>query len=407
MKKKYIENTNKMSFRIRTQNNIIYNSFTPLPSPSFDSEVLTNANGTYIWSYPQYYLDGNDMFPQNTVDISSIVVGSVSSSNKYFGGSLAPNGNIYCAPGDVSNVLIINPYTNTFDRTTLSGITNSNYPVIGTNLSDKWTGSVTFRNNIYMVPQSAKCMLNVNTTNNTFSFIDISSLANVTYNWYGAVLSANSNVYGIPHENSKVLRYDFSNNVASAIDISGTPGGTYKYACGVLAPNGNIYGIPLEATSILVINPVTNTARCDIPGLTGLSSGSKWLGGALAPNGKIYCAPYNSTQVLVIDPSNNTYSLLAPTFAGNEKWNSAVLAPNGKIYCVPHRSTQMLVIDPTTDTTSLIPGVNSVNYAWTGGVLAPNNKIYMIPGFTTNAAIVKTGLSTLTPWMMAPQYNKY
>lgn len=403
-----------MSFRINTPGNLIYNNTSqPLPSPSFDSAVLTSVNGTLSWTYPQYYLKGSNMFPQNTVDTSSIIISDASSARiKYFGGVLAPNGNIYCTLGssiDASNVLIINPYTNTVDRTSIRGITSSNYPVIGNaSANDLWSGSVVYKNNVYMIPQTAKAIFNINTINNNFNFIDIGSLANVTYNWYGCVLSQNSNIYGIPHENTKVLKFDPSSNTASTIDISGTPGGTYKYAGGVLASNGNIYGVPHDASNILVINTLTNTARCDVSGLTGVgTSTGKWLGGVLAPNGKIYCVPFTSSNVLVIDPSNNTTSTIATGNASINKWNGGVLATNGKIYCSAHRATSILVIDPVTDTVSTITGVSNINDAYTGGVLASNNKIYMIPGTSSSVGITKTGLPSLSPWMIAPEFNKY
>jgi len=404
-----------MSFRIYTPNTLIYNNnLSPFPTPSFDSEVLTNTNGNLVWTYPQYYLKGSDMFPQNTVDLSSIILSNASTATlKYFGGVLAPNGNIYCTLGsstDASNVLIINPYTNTVDRTSIRGITFSNYPQIGNvSATDLWSGSVAYKNNVYMIPQAAKAILNINTVNNTFNFIEISSnIADVSYNWYGCVLGQNSNIYGVPHGNTKVLRFDPSSNIVSSIDISGTPGGAYRYAGGALAPNGNIYCAPHDASNILVINTLTNTSRCDISGLTGVgTTAGKWVGAVLAPNGKIYCVPFASSNVLVIDTSNNITSTIATGVAGTNRWAGGVLATNGKIYCIPHRATQILVIDPVTDTVSTIAGVNSNNDYYAGGVLAPNNKIYMIPARSPNIGIVKTGIPSSTPWMMAPEFNKY
>jgi len=70
-------------------------------------------------------------FPENTVDTTTIS-GLSASAVKWWGGALADNDKIYCAPRHADSVLIIDTNTNTADTTTI--------PVsVATN---KWLGCV-------------------------------------------------------------------------------------------------------------------------------------------------------------------------------------------------------------------------------------------------------------------------
>ena len=378
------------------------------PPGATDTLLLTNVNGTNSWSYPGYNLKGANFIPSNTVDASSIII-PVGTSNKYIGSALSPAGLIYNIPGSATNVGIVNPYTNTIDTTTISNITPSSYPVIGNQTTDKWSGGVMYQGNLYCVPQASKAILRVNTINNSLSFIDISNVANVAYNYFGAVLSNNNIIYGIPHENTNVLRFNPVTNDVSSLSITGLQTTTTYYAGGVLAPNGLIYGIPFDASSCLVIDTSNNTARADVSGLGNLGlGGGKWLGGVLGQDGKIYGIPFSSNNILVIDPSSNTTSLIASGLTGGNKFYGGTLGMDGKIYCTPHRSTSMLVIDTTRNPVvlSTIPNVNNTNDRWSGSTLSPNGKIYMTTGTSTGFGIVKTSLPSVPSWMLAPQFNK-
>jgi len=396
-----------MSLRINRPHPIIVPANpTPLPGGAQNSQVLTNINGQNVWTYPQYWIQGKNFIPSRTVDVSSVQQFELSATGKYLGASLSNRGFIYCFPDNSNNVMIINPYTNQVDTTTISNITNARYPVLQSD-AYKFAGGVTYNNNIYSVPQRAKAVMNINTLNNTVSFIDVSNFANVTDNWLGAVLSPNGIIYGINHQNTSVLRIDPSTNAVSTINISGLAGSANYYAGGVLAPNGNIYGVPFNATSVLVIDTSNNTARANIAGLTGLTGTEKWLGGVLGPNGRIYCIPFDSPNCLVIDTSSNTTSNIAVP-AGNNQWYGGVLGLDGFIYGIPHRSSSVLRINPFNNTANVtdISGVNTINDRWAGGVLAPNGKIYMVMSNSPNVGIIKTDLPTQEPWMTAPEYNK-
>ena len=379
--------------------------------PSYSTQVLFNGN---YWSYPQSYIKPSNFTPANSFDISAISSDfALTASLKYAGSVLNSKGLIYSIPSAATNVYILNTYTNRIDLSSISNLTFSNYPVIGNvSAEDKWTGGVLFNDNMYAIPQASKAILKVNTNTNQFSFIDISNLATVSYNWVGGVLAPDSRIYGIPHNINKVLRINTANDTAINIDISGgTPGASPYYYGGVLAPNGRIYGIPFGATAVLVIDPVAGTSQTDIAGLTGLPAGNKWAGGVLAPNGNIYCVPYDSNNVLVINTNTNTTSTFSVTgLTGSNKYAGGVLGLDGKIYCSPNSATSVLVIDPVTNTGTITSISNLPSgglYKWAaGGVLAPNGKIYLTPGTSTRIGVIKTSLPTQEPWMLAPEFNK-
>jgi hypothetical protein len=386
---------------------VISSAPTPLPGGAQDTQVLTNINGQNIWSYPQYWIQGKNFIPSRTVDVSSIQ--QFDSTYKYSCAVLSNKGFIYCLPDTCNNVLIVNPYTNQVDNTTISNINLSTYPVIK-NTDNMIAGAVTYNNNIYGIPLTSKAVMKVNTNTNTLSFIDVSNLADTAYNWYGGALSSNGLIYGMNYNNTKILRIDPLTDIVTKIDISGLAGSPPYYVGGVLAPNGRIYGVPHGASSVVVVNPETNTAIADISGLTGLGSGgSKWAGGVLAPNGKIYCMPFFSNNVLVIDTSSNTTSTIATGVSGQYKWAGGVLGLDGNIYGIPQKATSVLIIDPNTNTlnTTTITGLTFANEKWQGGVLAPNGKIYMTMSAYPTIGIIKTKLPTQEPWMMSPEFNKF
>ena len=162
--------------------------------------------------------------------------GSLSDTNKWYGGVLAPNGKIYGIPYNSPTVLEIDPETQT-----------------------------------------------------TQTFGSLSGSAK----WVGGVLAPNGKIYGIPFNSPTVLEIDPE---TQATQTFGSLLGTVKWFGGVLAPNGKIYGIPRNSTTVLEIDPETQATQT----FGSLSGSAKWFGGVLAPNGKIYGIPSNSTTVLEI-----------------------------------------------------------------------------------------------------------
>ena len=353
--------------------------------------------------------------------------------------------------------------------------------------SNKFAGGVLAPNgNIYCIPYSSTQVGVIDTVTKTFAFFSGTTLTG-TLKWYGGVLAPNGKIYGIPYTADTVLIIDPITSTVDTTTIS-VPTGSNKWMGGVLGLDGKIYGIPNNSTSVLIIDPVTNTA--DTTTIKGLSSSTvKWGGGVLAPNGKIYCMAYTASSVLIIDPSspitsipnvlagnvsytNSTLTLTCTSpgvnfltslavgdnlliqtvsqgnFTGyvasisnastvilsvalgtdivagqvtsiqktrradfttitglgtSTKSTSGVLGPNGLIYVIPRSDTVIRIINPVTNTFTTIPTPLSGTDRWNGGVLGMDGKIYCLPGISNaNAVLIidpatnTTNVTTLT-----------
>ena len=167
----------------------------------------------------------------------------------------------------------------------------------------KWIDAVLAPNGkIYCVPYNATQVLEIDPNTNTTTLIG--SVYSGTFKWVGAALAPNGKIYCVPYNATQILEIDPITKTTALIDS--VYSGTFKWVGAALAPNGKIYCVPYNATQVLEIDPITNTTTL----IGSVYSGtSKWIGAALAPNGKIYCAPTNATQVLEIDvfPKSTDY----------------------------------------------------------------------------------------------------
>ena len=318
-------------------------------------------------------------------------------SQGHWGGVLAPNGCIYCAPTQNTNVLVINTLTNT----------TSNLAV---GVSGYQGGVLAGDGKIYFIPSgSPTSVLVVNPNDN--SYTTFSGTASYTGGWVGGALAPNGLIYCAPLNSTNVLVIDPINRTTSNLVGAATypASGNYSWQCAILAPNGLIYMPPTGASTTLVVNPATNTTSN-----MAFTSGSAyqtngWIGGVLHPNGKIYCTPYSATAVLIIDPIAGTTNTTSLALAASSStgvaayttpagWSGATLGPNGKIYCSPHLASSFLVIDPTAGTTSNLAVTNNTS---PGAILAPNGNIYAIP----RGSAATTLMITFSTLAQSPSYN--
>ena len=140
------------------------------------------------------FKDNNLAFSEAERTVTTSTFGSLSGSNKWTGGVLAPNGKIYGIPHNSTEILEIDPVAKT--TSTFGSLTG-------------------------------------------------------TGKWVGGVLAPNGKIYGIPHNSTEILEID---PVAKTTSTFGSLTGTIKWFGGVLAPNGKIYGIPFGSTEILEID---------------------------------------------------------------------------------------------------------------------------------------------------------
>jgi hypothetical protein len=114
---------------------------------------------------------------------------------------------------------------------------------------NKWEGGVLAADgNIYGIPHSATQVLRFDPRTQQATLVG-DQLPGGDLKWHGGVLAADGNIYGIPLFAVQVLRFDPRTQQATLVGNQ-LPGGA-KWHGGVLAADGNIYGIPHEATQVL------------------------------------------------------------------------------------------------------------------------------------------------------------
>ncbi len=397
-----------------------------------ETQILTDIGTTPIWTYNQYNLQGNNFLTENTVDLSGFSYFD-STGNKFAGGVLAPNGKIYCIPYNASYVAIIDPINRTVDTTSITNVQG------GRGTDFKWYGGVLAPNGkIYCVPLEASNILVINTLDNTVSYISGITVANYPTivsdreKWIGGAIAPNRKIYCAPYFAQCVLIIDTRNDTVNLTDISGITSTNPVYSRllwrsvnvegfggAVLHPNGKIYFMPTSAYGVLQVDPVTNTVDASSyiypPSIRINNSRFQYFGGCLGTDGNIYTAPWNFDKILKIDVTKDVSSqqfVSVPTnvslTTGGQRWQGIVCAPNGKIYGIPFGSTNVVIIDPVTNfaNQTSIP-VSSDSRKYSGGVLAPDGVIYCIPRDASRIMTIKTGLPTLEPWMIAPEFNKF
>ena len=131
--------------------------------------VYYNASFNFLTGYPDWDLNNIDgaiflSALENDISVNwsddTKLVGSFSSSIKWIGGVLAPNGKIYCVPYSSTQILVIDPSDNS---TELIGSFGG---------SDKWNGGVLAPNGkIYCVPLNTNQILVIDPSDNSTELI--------------------------------------------------------------------------------------------------------------------------------------------------------------------------------------------------------------------------------------------
>lgn len=380
----------------------------------------------YIINGPNVFLDGNlniqgnissyldntlNSLPENS---SSIISGLTSDAKKWYGGVLAPNGNIYCIPYNSSSLLIINPKLNLVYLTSTIDLSSS-----------KWLGGVfTSNGKIYCCPDSHDSVLIIDTNTSSFNTTTISGLGSSGSKWGGAVLSPNGKIYCIPRNNSNVLSINPTLNTVDTTSIVGLGSTTDKWWGGALSTNGKIYGTPFSSSSVLILDP--DSAVTTLTGthtlatyndstqiLTG--SASTFTTELIIGDNIIITTSSGSTytgHVQFISSSTSLKLLLqlgvSLTVAGNitnlQKtkradiqtiqglsgggWKGSVLAPNGKLYSMPSGSSRVLITDPQSSFINLT-GIHS-SASYTGSTLTGSSSLFTTELVSGDVIVIST-----------------
>ena len=252
----------------------------------------------------------------NNDAVSYLTVSGLTTSS-YFG-LVNYNNFIYAIPRNANNVLKINPVDLTV-TTDISGIDVSGYD-ISSNTDKFFGGIVGTDGNIYCIPRSARRVLRFNPITNVVQQSNTVDLSG----YQGGALASNGNIYMVPKITSNIGVIDISNftvsKITTYIALNGTvtnissigPTASQKFNSAISAPNGLIYCIPEGGNVWLTINPETNIATQ----IASLGGSDGFAGSALSPNGKIYVAPLNANYVPIVKtglPTQNNW-MLSPTF---------------------------------------------------------------------------------------------
>jgi hypothetical protein len=382
------------------------NTSSSIPTTVLMRSIFTNI----LTSYPNVTnLNINtDMFYMpylNGVDISAM--SSFQSTDGSWDSSvLAPNGNIYCIPLAQTYVLIINPYTNTLDSTTIT---------FASGFSGWYSSTLAQDGKIYCPPGLGSTILIIDPLTNIIdtTSITVTGMNNNGKKYKGICCGPNGKLYCPPRSETRVLIIDTINKTTTTIAFSSGGTLTDKYLSCICGQNGKIYCPPFDfLTTILKIDTATNIIDNTSMGI-GFFSGGSFQGCCLAQDGKIYCSPYGYTKILIIDPlvdSVDTTTMQVPNTTGaiSGFYPVPVLAPDGKIYCSPRSCTNVLILDPdlkTSDTTTLlIPSSLGIN-KYTSGTLSSNGKIYCPPFRTSAILIIPTGPAVINLRQCVSTYN--
>ena len=217
---------------------------------------------------------------------------------------------------------------------------------------DKWLGGeLGLDGNIYGVPGSAKSVVKVNVSTQEVSEIGHNmkgpyietSLRKNQFKWLRGARGKDGAIYGVPSNANQVLR--ITPDTGECVAIGGPWPGLWKWHGGVMGRDGNIYGIPCNAEQVLKIDTVTG--ECSLFG--GPYPGRlKWYGGLLGCDGCIYGIANCSEHVIKIDPVNQTTELIGQLSADLYKWHGGAVGSDGCIYGFPSHYDRVLKIDPRT-----------------------------------------------------------
>jgi len=375
-----------------------------------------------------------------TIDVSGIS-SSWSSGNfqgSFYGGVLAPNGNIFFLPYDVRVIFQFDPSEKCV---TAQGVYSQqdcpNYSIdiqsaaSWSSYGDKYGGGVLATNGkIYGVPRYSNNVGEISPDAFSFTAVDISSKLHLSSGWYSAgVLAPNGKVYFAPKYASNIGEFNPSTN---SFITRTTCAGCNWHVGGILAPNGKIYFVPgkykitfIDPSSIDDGNFASSIDIADVnpAGVQFNIHTHFYKGGVLAPNGKIYFVPSLADNILVLDPFTHDYTTIdiSSQITGDDKYFGGVLASNGIIYFVPYNANNIGVLDPSTHTFTTIDicsndAAQCSNAKYCGGVFA-DGKVFFVPFNTNKIGVLTLGNSTPAyevvggvpeAWraLLSPHFNK-
>jgi hypothetical protein len=241
----------------------------------------------------------------------------------YYGGVLAPNGDIHFVPGGG---------TPRGQKVSASGVV-STYSLVYTTVSGAYSGGVLAPNgDIHFVPGGAVVGQKISAT----GVVSTYSLVYTAGAYDGGVLAPNGDIHFVPSNANRGQKISAA-GVVSTYSLVYTVGDAYRG--GVLAPNGDIHFVPYLANRGQKVNGFTGVVSTySLVHTVAFGGGvGAYIGGVLAPNGDIHFVPYYALVGQKISAAGvvSTYSLV---YTVGDAYRGGVLAPNGDIHFVPFRA---------------------------------------------------------------------
>lgn len=312
---------------------------------------------------------------------------------RFSGGCLLPNGRVFFAPHNSSQIAIVDPDSH---NTTLTGTLTGTQQYMGAVLGSNGRA--------FCAPFNSNAVLEFNPTGNA-----IATFGNYAGNgkWSGFVPSpTNGSLYAIPYNHASVLRVVASSRAVSLINptnVGAVTTGKWRGGCYVPATS-SIFCAPFNHPGMLEINPAAGTAAV-ISVFPALPQGA-FSGCVCWRDGKVYFIPYNADAVYVFDPLTDQVTKFGKLPLGGQKWMGGRLAPNGNIYCVPYNHSSILEIDPANQELRLIGNFEG-EQKWMGGVITQYGNMLTIP-FDAEDALSVLGTRMSGPdWWNVSAYTNF
>ena len=302
----------------------------------------------------------------------------------YWGGVLAPNGDIHFIPTDAVRG----------QKISAVGVV-STYSLVYT-VANAYQGGVLASNgDIHFVPYGAVRGQKINSS----GVVSTYSLVYTAGSYSGGVLAPNGDIHFVPDGASNRGQKVSAAGVVSTYSLVYTT--SNAYSGGVLAPNGDIHFVPQSA----VVGQKISTAGVVSTYSLVYTGTLAYDGGVLAPNGDIYFVPRSADRGQKISAAGvvSTYSLV---YTAAVAYQGGVLAPNGDIHFVPTRANvgQKISASGVVSTYSL---AITVNDAYAGGVLAPDGSIYFVPQSAVSGQKISTNVQQKVGYALSPFFNKF
>jgi len=285
----------------------------------------------------------------------------------YYGGVLAPNGDIHSVP---------------YSAAVGQKIT---YSLVYTTTSAYAGGVLAPNGDIHFVPYNANRGQKISASGVVSTYSLVNAPGSGAYE--GGVLAPNGDIHFVPQ----------GATVGQKVSPAGVVS-TYSlvyvgvYSGGVVAPNGDIHFVPQTAAVGQKVSAAGVVSTYSL--VFTQTNVVKSNGGVLAPNGDIHFIPGRDIgQKISISGVVSTYSLVRTT---TDSYRGGVLAPNGDIHFIPFAAggTVGQKINTLSGVVSTYSLVYTQSTGYIGGILAPNGDIYFMPRSANRGHAISTNPAT-------------